>query len=225
MKAILYVAHGSRRESWNEEFVTFIKKVMMLSAEPIQGFGFLEQAEPSIERAVEACIARGATEITLVPIFLLPGVHVNQDLPAICSNYSEVTFRIANPLGVDAIMVEILHDRLRDAGYSNHPDEIVLLVGHGSREPAAKREFEKLASLLDGDIDTAYLTTPNYYDEMVEKLADKKIFLLPYLLYSGGFTTKMKKNLAAYGEQIVFCREVGFDEKIMPLILKRLSEV
>lgn len=223
MNAVLYIAHGSRREAANHKFVSFIKKVMGQTNDPVQAFGFLEHAEPSVEKAIEDCIALGADKITVVPVFLLPGIHVSEDIPAIFRKYPGVSFRCSQPLGVDELIVDILQDRLKEAGFSNQENEVVLLVGHGSRGPAANIEFEKLAIKLNAY--TGYLTTPVFYDEMVEKLSDKKVYLLPHLLFSGSYVTRMEKKLADYGERMVFCRPLGFDEKLIPLIEKRASEV
>jgi sirohydrochlorin ferrochelatase len=225
MKAIIYIAHGSRRKAANEKFVVFIKSVMDKCMAPIQAFGFFEHAEPSLEQAIESCILEGADEITVVPVFLLPGIHVNEDIPAAFSKYPSVTFHYGKPLGADEMMVEILHDRLAEARFSAQEDEVVLLVGHGSRDPEAKREFEKLASRLNVEAYTAYLTTSVFYHDMIEKLVGKKIYLLPHLLFTGGYVTKMEESLLGYGERIVFCRPIGFDGKLISLIEKRASEV
>ncbi|MFJ7727279.1 sirohydrochlorin chelatase [Neobacillus sp. NPDC097160] len=229
METIIYIAHGSRRDTANRKFIDFIQNVMQQSSATIQIFAFLEHAGPSVAQAIETCINQGANEITVVPVFLLPGIHANLDIQAELERFPNVIFHYRRPLGVDDIMVEILADRLAAAGFGGQEDEAVLLVSHGSRVPEAAVEFEKLAiSLAEKigcDVHRAYVTTPVFYHEMVRKLVGQKIFILPHFLFSGGYTVKMKRELDVVGGDIIFCEPVGFDEKLIPLIEKRATEV
>ncbi|WHY86759.1 sirohydrochlorin chelatase [Neobacillus novalis] len=229
MEAVIYIAHGSRRATANEKFVSFIKKVMRQSAAAIQAYGFLEHAEPSISQTIETCIKQGASEITVVPVFLLPGVHANIDIPAVLRKYTDIEFHYSKPLGVDEIIVEILVDRLVEAGFEGKMDDAVLMVGHGSRVPEAAVEFEKLAiglaEKMGSKVDTAFVTTPVFYHDVAAKLAGKKIYILPHFLFSGGYTVKMKRELDKSDGDIIFCEPIGFAEKLIPLIEKRATEV
>lgn len=229
MEAIIYIAHGSRVDMANERFITFVKQVMDRSDAQVQAYGFMEHAKPSITEAIESCLELGASEIKVVPILLLPGIHANEDIPAVLKEFPNVVFHYSKPLGVDEIMVELLSDRLTMSGFSNRETETVLLVGHGSRDPAAAVEFEKLAGCfsrkIDAEVHTAYLTTPVFYHEKVKELSDKKVYILPYLLFSGGYTVKMDKVLGEMDGRIQMCDPIGFDEKLIPLIQKRANEV
>ncbi|MFF2447098.1 sirohydrochlorin chelatase [Neobacillus sp. NPDC058068] len=229
MEAVIYLAHGSRRAAANEKFIAFIKKVMHQSAVAIQSYGFLENKEPSITQAIDTCIEQGASKITVVPVFLLPGVHAAVDIPAELDRYPDVVFHYGRPLGVDDSMVEILADRLAAAGFSGQGDETVLMVGHGSRVPKAAVEFEKLAiglaEKIGSKVHTAFVTTPIFYQDVAAKLASQKIYILPHFLFSGGYTVKMKRELDKAGGDIIFCEPVGFADKLIPLIEKRVAEV
>lgn len=229
MEAVIYIAHGSRRAKANAKFISFIEKVMRQSEAATQAYGFLEHAEPSISQAIETCIKQGASVITVVPVFLLPGVHANIDIPVEFEHYPDVVFHYRRPLGVDDIMVEILADRLAAVGFGGQWDETVLLVGHGSRVPEASVEFENLAiglaEKMGSKVHTAFVTTPVFYHDVAAKLAGKKIYILPHFLFSGGYTVKMKTELDKSGGDIIFCEPVGFAEKLIPLIEKRVAEV
>lgn len=229
MDAVIYLAHGSQRSAANEKFVDFIKKAMQHSPLSIQAYGFLEDAKPSAAQAIESCIEQGARRITVVPVFLLPGIHANVDIPIEFGRYPDILFHYGKPLGVDDIMVDILADSLADAGFGARENEAVLLVGHGSRLPEASAEFDRLALRLTEkvkcSIHTAYVTTPDYYQEIAAKLAGMKIYFLPHFLFSGGYTDKMKRELEWVEESIIFCEPVGFNEKLIPLIEKRVAEV
>ena len=84
MKSLLVIAHGSRRESSNDEVRQLVKTI---SNQPDSGFddvsaAFLELAEPSIPDGLEACIEQGGKEIIVFPYFLAAGRHVVEDIPA-----------------------------------------------------------------------------------------------------------------------------------------------
>jgi sirohydrochlorin ferrochelatase/sirohydrochlorin cobaltochelatase len=228
MEAIIYIAHGSRREAANEKFSIFIKKVMEQSTATIQAYGYLEHAEPSINQAIERCIEQGADVIKVVPVFLLPGIHANIDIPVELEKYQNIVCHYGKPLGVDDIMTEILVTRLSEAGFAKREDETVLLVGHGSRVPEAAVEFEKLAKRLakkiGSAVHTAYLTTSPFYHERAERLLGQKVYILPYFLFSGGYSVKMKRELDKT-DGMIFCSPVGFDGKLISLIEKRTIEV
>lgn len=229
MEAIIYIAHGSRKQEANEKFIAFIREVIKRSGATVQAFGFIEHAEPTIRQAIEECTEQGAREITVVPVLLLPGIHANEDIPAECKGYPTVVFHYSKPIGVDEIIVNLLYDRLSSAGFGHHKDDTVLLVGHGSREPDAAIEFEKLANNLSAkiarEVHTGYLTTSVAYQDKLKELSDKNVYILPYLLFTGGYTVKMEKDIGELGGRVTLCDPTGFDKKLIPLIQKRANEV
>jgi len=83
VKALVVVAHGSRRAASNEEVGELACLLAELVADdyPLVGVGFLELAEPLIPDSLEKVIARGATEICVFPYFLSAGRHVVTDVP------------------------------------------------------------------------------------------------------------------------------------------------
>lgn len=105
MKALLVVAHGSRRAASNDE-VRQLTECMRRKSEGRFGIvhcAFLELAEPSIPDGIEHCINAGATHITVLPYFLSAGRHVAKDIPEEVAPkreaHPEVTIEIAPYLG------------------------------------------------------------------------------------------------------------------------------
>ena len=84
MKALVLVAHGSRRQASNDEVRVLSEKIAKEMGHdfPIVETGFLELAEPLIPDAIENCIKQGATDVCVVPYFLSAGRHVQEDVPA-----------------------------------------------------------------------------------------------------------------------------------------------
>jgi len=108
MKALLVVAHGSRREASNEE----VRRLCRRMAEMEEGdFGlvqaaFLELAEPSIPDGIGKCVAAGASEVVVLPYFLSAGRHVSEDIPALVEqarrSHPGTAIRMAPYLGAAA---------------------------------------------------------------------------------------------------------------------------
>lgn len=106
MKAIIFIAHGSKKEKSNQEFrdlVEEIKKTNSKKYEIIET-AFLEFVKPSIEEIIERIYLKGSTEITLYPYFLNSGKHVTNDIPDIVNNlksiYPNIKFSILPHFGL-----------------------------------------------------------------------------------------------------------------------------
>jgi sirohydrochlorin ferrochelatase len=238
MEAIVFISHGSRSEQGNKVFVSFIEKVISTGKSTNASYGFLENARPTIFEAVEACILKGASSVTVVPVLLLPGIHANVDIPEelerVRQKYPEIEILYGQPIGVNETILEIVLDRLKEKGFSGMNSETILLVGHGSRDPLAAEEFEKLAVRVREDVqskvDAAYITTQPFYGEkLLESDSSSKVYILPFLLYTGGFTAKMEEIVKAimiqYPEkEIVLCEPVSFDDRLGELLLQRVDE-
>lgn len=117
-KAILLIAHGSRRKEANQELVKLSELVKERMSDYIIKISYLELAEPSIPQGAEHCVEAGATEVVLLPYFLSMGMHVVEDLQEFrqqfIEKYPDVTFKVAPPLGLHPKMIEILIDRFHE---------------------------------------------------------------------------------------------------------------
>jgi sirohydrochlorin ferrochelatase len=120
LKSLLIIAHGSRRQSSNEEVRKLVDRI---KEDPQSGFddvsaAFLELADPSIPDGLEACIARGAKKIVVFPYFLAAGRHVVEDIPEqvtpVKEKYPEVSISIAPHLGLAAAMPAMILDTASD---------------------------------------------------------------------------------------------------------------
>jgi sirohydrochlorin ferrochelatase len=114
MKAILLVAHGSRRPESNAEVVALAEQLRedaSVKAEIIHA-AFLDMAQPTIPEGIDACVREGASSITLLPYFLNSGRHVIRDIPAIVAQTMQrhpcVSLRIGPHLGESGLMKELL---------------------------------------------------------------------------------------------------------------------
>ena len=113
-RALVLVAHGSRREGSNDEVRRLTAHLRSQAEEhyPVVELGFLELAEPGLDRALETAISRGVAEVVVLPYFLAAGRHVREDVPAVVEavrlRHPEVYFRVTPHLGATEAVAEIL---------------------------------------------------------------------------------------------------------------------
>lgn len=105
MRALLVVAHGSRREASNEEVRQLTDELRMAAANEFElvECAFLELAQPLIPDGIDCCIERGASEVVILPYFLSAGRHVAKDIPEIVADsqaqHPGIALHIAPHLG------------------------------------------------------------------------------------------------------------------------------
>ncbi|MDG1249270.1 MAG: CbiX/SirB N-terminal domain-containing protein [Gammaproteobacteria bacterium] len=115
MKALLLVAHGSRRTVSNIEIAVVATSLRKQVSDDFAftRHAFLEIAQPSIPDAIDELIADGADDITVLCYFLSAGRHVREDVPAFVEDkrkqYPEVKLSLAPYLGQAPDLIGVLH--------------------------------------------------------------------------------------------------------------------
>jgi sirohydrochlorin ferrochelatase len=82
MKAVIFLAHGSRRAEANKAFIDLSEKIAEKLNLRIFEVAFIDSSLPSFQNALESCIERGADSILVYPHFLSSGVHLTRDMTA-----------------------------------------------------------------------------------------------------------------------------------------------
>jgi sirohydrochlorin ferrochelatase len=114
MHILLLVAHGSRRAASNEEVRELAARLESISWDRFDKVipAFLELAEPEIPEGIDACVAAGATQVTVLPYFLSAGRHVAHDIPEELekaqANHPQLPIRVANYIGQNQEMPMLL---------------------------------------------------------------------------------------------------------------------
>ena len=114
MKALLLVAHGSKRPATRDEIeaLTLHVKAELGDAYDAVAFAFLQWAAPSIPDQLGALIANGATRIVVLPYLLATGSHVAADIPealgACRDQHPEVTITLLPHIGLAAGMTGVI---------------------------------------------------------------------------------------------------------------------
>lgn len=114
MKALLLVAHGSRRQQSNDEVKILAEKLRQFQSNQydIIHAAFLELAVPLIPDGIKQCIDEGARKVTVLPYFLNSGRHVIEDIPEIVTDtakdFPDIDINIAPHLGSSELMLDLL---------------------------------------------------------------------------------------------------------------------
>ncbi|MEL7564143.1 MAG: CbiX/SirB N-terminal domain-containing protein [Dehalobacterium sp.] len=111
-KALIIISHGSRSKDAFNQIVDMVRAKGAF--EQVSGAS-MEHCEPDIPQAIDQVVQTGVKEIIFAPYFLYEGIHIKEDIPhllnEIASNYPEVTFKMARPIGVEPILADILLSR------------------------------------------------------------------------------------------------------------------
>lgn len=102
-RALVLFAHGARAAGWAAPF----ERLRALAAARLPdcsvSLAFLELMSPSLPDEVAALAARGIDEVTVVPVFLGKGGHLQRDLPALVeqlrSAHPGLRIKVAGPVG------------------------------------------------------------------------------------------------------------------------------
>ena len=114
MKALLLVAHGSRRQQSNDEVDKLAEQLRERCANEYQivHAAFLELADTLIPDGIRRCAQEGATEIVVLPYFLNSGRHVVTDIPeevdSVRDELPGVEIKLASHLGASSVMLDLL---------------------------------------------------------------------------------------------------------------------
>lgn len=113
MKALIFIAHGSKKELSNKEFISMVEKIREKNnTYDFIEASFLELAEPSIEECSRSLIKKGAKELYYYPFFLNSGRHVVSDIPnivkALEEEYKDTKFNIFEHFGKSEFIEELI---------------------------------------------------------------------------------------------------------------------
>jgi sirohydrochlorin ferrochelatase len=116
---VILVDHGSRIEEANRLLHDVVDLYRRVTGIAVAEAAHMELAEPTIAQAFARCVEQGATEIVIQPYFLSPGRHSTRDIPKMAAEaaarYPGVQYRVAEPLGLDDRMGEIIQRRVLES--------------------------------------------------------------------------------------------------------------
>lgn len=250
MKYIVLVGHGSRDPRGNEEILEFVE--LFKEQHHFQNVEacFLEFAEPDIPSKLDECVAKGAQEVIVIPLILLPAGHTKLHIPGHIDEarqrHQGVVFTYGKPIGEDLQITHILQERLQgtleefaEKGEEIDPDKTALLVtGRGSSDPDANSTLFRISRLIWEKlpyriVETAFMgvTSPLLSESLkrCRMLGAQKIIVLPYFLFTGILIERMIKQTAEFTKEhpdapAVVADYMGFHPYLAEIVARRIEE-
>ncbi|AFZ15104.1 cobalamin (vitamin B12) biosynthesis CbiX protein [Crinalium epipsammum PCC 9333] len=171
------------------------------SLRPMVGTACLELAALPLHEQIREfgsrILAAGFNRLEIVPLFLLPGVHVMADIPAEVKLAqqavgADLTIELRPYLGSHPNINSLFAKQI-----SSIWTEAWILLSHGSRRLGANHPVEKLAAQMSAL--PAYWSVSPSLEERVAELVNagnRTIAILPYFLFAGGITDAIASNVA-----------------------------
>jgi sirohydrochlorin cobaltochelatase len=111
-RALILFAHGARAASWAAPF----ERLRDLTAARLPGvpvsLAFLELMEPRLPAEVARLAGEGIAAVTVVPVFLGQGGHLQRDLPLLVDqlriDYPGVAVDVAGAVGEDPAVLDAM---------------------------------------------------------------------------------------------------------------------
>jgi sirohydrochlorin cobaltochelatase len=196
--AYLLVSHGSRdpRPGIAMEQLAGMLQEKLQSInhkQTVVGTAFLElTVEPLHEQIIkfaQKALVAGCDNVKILPLFLLEGVHVMEDIPqelaqAQMAVGGDIEIELLSYLGFYPALGQLLTKQIivRD-------QERRILIAHGSRRPASQQRVETIAAKL-GAVPAYWHIPPSLEMQVKELIAvgAREIVIFPYFLFSGGIT-------------------------------------
>ena len=216
LSAYLLVSHGSRDPRPQvavDRLAQQLSLYLQQDSPALVATAQLELADRSLHLQIidftDKCIENGIERVTILPLFLNPGVHVMDDIPA------EV--ELANRL-LTTHQPQEIGERLKlivTPFLSTYPDFInlfrksrsqlansTIILAHGSRREDGNTIVEQLAASLN--VKTAYWSIEPSLTERVTALVAvgaTEIEILPYFLFAGGITDTIAELVTKLRQQ------------------------
>jgi sirohydrochlorin cobaltochelatase len=207
--AYFLIAHGSRdprsRQAL-EACVLLVRQELaandaLVNPWPLVGSGVLEFGDRPLAEQIatfaQAAARDGVQKVYLLPLFLMPGNHVQQDLPdaiqqAQAQTASDIDLVLCPSLGSHPDLGQLVQERMAE----NHCDRWLLLA-HGTRRTGGNAPIAALADQL-GAVPSYWSTEPSLETqlqaiashqesaEVSSQLASpQRVGIVPYFLFTG----------------------------------------
>lgn len=149
-----------------------------------------------IIHAARSAKAAGFSQLKIVPLFLLSGVHVQEDLPtevAIAEKHldQDIILILSPYLGSSPRLESLIAQQ-----FNRYPTDGRIILAHGSRRRDGNSPIEQLAIQLNAI--AGYWSVPPSLETVLKDLPFplyQSICVLPYFLFAGGITDAIAQQV------------------------------
>lgn len=179
---------------------------------PLVGSGVLEFGDRPLAEQIatfsQAAARDGVQKVYLLPLFLMMGNHVQQDLPdaiqqAQVQIASEVRLVLCPPLGSHPDLGQLVRERMAE----NHCDRWLLLA-HGTRRTGGNAPIADLADRL-GAVPSYWSTEPSLETQLQaiashqesagespQQVEPQRVCIVPYFLFTGSIIDAIGESVS-----------------------------
>jgi len=116
---VIVFTHGSRLKEGNDIMMRLVDTLRAQIGSDLVEPCFMELAQPDMPSAIEKLIARGCNHIFGYALFLVPGKHLQHDIPEIIettlAGHPGVTYEITEPMMEDPALLTMIQQRIVQA--------------------------------------------------------------------------------------------------------------
>ena len=114
---MIVFTHGSRLSAGNTALLQFVDQLRLRQPDAQIEPAFMELGQPSIPAAIHQLVRQGCNHIFGYALFLVPGTHLQEDIPAIFTealkDFPAVTWEITPPMLADPQLLDFVATRLQ----------------------------------------------------------------------------------------------------------------
>ena len=235
---LVLVAHGSRSLAGQQEMTALAALVAEAMPNSDVRLGYLEMSEPPASWVLDDLLRTGVTHVTVAPLMLHAAGHSKSDVPAVVLQaraiYPKATIKYARPFGVDAVLLELAHKRVADAGGLGLP---LGVIARGTSDPDANGEAAKAARLL-AEMSGAPFVVPGFSGvtwplvpdalEQLRRLGASRVAAFAWYMATGVLLDRMKEDFARFTERtgidVVDAGHFGAVPELAELVVARARE-
>lgn len=236
MTVLLGVAHGSKDPASQDVVRALLVRAAALRPGLRTADAYVDNASPSIRRALASLAGEGVDDVTVVPLLLTPASHSKTDVAASVQAgrlaHPRMRLRYGRPLGPHPALVEVVAQRLAEVGART--DDPVVLVAGGALDPEANAAVAATARLLfEGrgwpSVDVAFASTARpTVTEALERLraqGSTRASVARYFL-GPGYLPGLVERLATSvdGLDVVVSAPLGDTDALARLVVERYDE-
>ncbi|WNZ26086.1 sirohydrochlorin chelatase [Leptolyngbya sp. NK1-12] len=200
------------REVWRQE--PNWERIDSYSRPPLVGTAVLELAplplHQQIQQFAEQALSAGYETVYILPLFLLPGVHVTEDIPAEVAMAQQqlgnhILLKLGPYLGREAKLWQLWLDSVEWA--TAPPQSGKILLAHGSRRPESQQLVEAIAGQI-GAVPAYWSVDPGLEAQVSELIQRgyRQIMILPYFLFEGGITDALRDRVDQLSQQFPYAQ-------------------
>lgn len=172
---------------------------------PLVGTACLEAGALSLhEQIIEfghRISAAGVRSLRIIPLFLLKGVHVSDDIPAEVQLAQQalptITLRLCAHLGSHSGLKALVQTKLQSTNADNW-----LLLAHGSRRAESNHATQALAESMGGTV-AYWAVEPSLEAQVIQLIQQgvQRLAILPYFLFTGPTTDAVTRRTEELAER------------------------